>query len=51
LVKFLFFHFFKVAIKNLWLDKNIKESIDESRVHHQLFPEYAEIERGFPTVT
>ena len=37
-------------MKNLWLNKNIKDSIDESRVHHQLFPVYAEIERGFASV-
>lgn len=37
----------QVAIKNLWLKKNIKDSIDERRVHHQLYPEYAEIELGF----
>jgi hypothetical protein len=42
--------YIKVAIKNIWLDKNIKDAIDESRVHHQLFPQYAEIELGFSSV-
>ena len=25
-------------MQNLWLDKNIKEAIDEPRFHHQLLP-------------
>lgn len=41
----------QTAIKNLWMNKNIKESIDERRVHHQLYPEYAEIEVGFDPVS
>lgn len=40
----------QVAIKNLWMNKNIKDSIDERRLHHQLYPEYAEIEIGFDSV-
>ena len=40
----------QVAIENLWMGKNIKESIDQLRVHHQLFPDYAEIEIGFNSV-
>ncbi len=40
----------QVAIENLWMDNNIKESIDQLRVHHQLYPEFAEIESGFDSV-
>ena len=38
----------QVAIKNLWMNKNIKDAIDERRVHHQLYPtNEVEIEEGF----
>jgi gamma-glutamyltranspeptidase len=37
----------QVAIKNLWMNKNIKDSIDDRRLHDQLYPEYTEIEIGF----
>lgn len=41
----------QVAIKNLWMNKNIKEAIDERRIHHQLYPtNEAEIEEGFNKV-
>ena len=32
------------------MNQNIKEAIDSLRVHHQLFPEYIEIEKGFDQV-
>jgi hypothetical protein len=32
------------------MDTNIKDAIDDRRVHHQLYPEYAQIEAGFPEV-
>jgi hypothetical protein len=32
------------------MENNIKESIDQLRVHHQLYPEFAEIESGFDSV-
>lgn len=37
-------------MKNLWLGKNIKDAIDDTRLHNQLFPEYTEIEKGFSQV-
>jgi gamma-glutamyltranspeptidase/glutathione hydrolase/leukotriene-C4 hydrolase len=41
----------QVAIKSLWMNKNIKDAIDEPRVHHQLFPNNeVEIEEGFNKV-
>jgi gamma-glutamyltranspeptidase/glutathione hydrolase/leukotriene-C4 hydrolase len=41
----------QVAIKSLWMNMNIKEAIDESRVHHQLYPNNrVEIEDGFNKV-
>ncbi len=39
-----------VAIRNLLLGKNIKESIDDIRMHHQLFPNFIEHERGLDKV-
>ena len=41
---------FKVAIKSLWMGLNLKESIDQRRIHHQLYPENGEYEIGFPQV-
>ena len=41
----------QVAIKSLWMNKNIKDAIDEPRVHHQLYPNNeVEIEEGFNKV-
>ena len=37
----------QVAIKVLWQHKNLKEAIDEKRVHHQLIPDYIQFEDGF----
>lgn len=37
----------QVAIENLWINSNIKDNIDAKRIHHQLYPEYAETEFGF----
>jgi len=37
----------QVAIENLWINENIKECVDKKRVHHQLYPEYAEVEIGW----
>ncbi|CAL4113866.1 unnamed protein product [Meganyctiphanes norvegica] len=35
-----------VAMRNLWFGDNIKEAIDASRIHHQLFPMKWEYEEG-----
>ena len=40
----------QIAIENLWINPNIKECIDKKRVHHQLYPEYAEVEIGTDVV-
>lgn len=40
----------KVALRNLFLDINIKDAIDLSRFHHQLFPSNAEIEDNYSQV-
>ena len=41
----------QVTIKTLWMNKNIREAIDEPRVHHQLYPNnQVEIEEGFNKV-
>jgi gamma-glutamyltranspeptidase/glutathione hydrolase/leukotriene-C4 hydrolase len=41
----------QVAIKTLYMNKNIKEAIDEKRIHHQLYPKnVAEVEQGFSEV-
>jgi gamma-glutamyltranspeptidase/glutathione hydrolase/leukotriene-C4 hydrolase len=39
-----------VALRNLFIDMNIKEAIDQSRFHHQLFPSNGEIEDNYPEV-
>ena len=39
-----------MALRNLFLDMNIKEAIDLSRFHHQLFPSNSEIEDNFSEV-
>ncbi len=36
----------QVAIENLWINEDIKYCIDKKRIHHQLYPEYAEVEIG-----
>lgn len=41
----------QVAIKALWMDVNIKDAIDERRVHHQLYPQDAQLEEGFNAVS
>lgn len=41
----------QVAIKTLWLNKDLKESIDSKRVHHQIYPEKVQIENGFDVET
>lgn len=40
----------QVTIKNLWEGKNIKESIDERRFHHQLEPMRVTYEYGITKV-
>ena len=40
----------KSALRNLWLGENIKDAIDYKRVHHQLSPPQAQIEKHFPNV-
>jgi gamma-glutamyltranspeptidase / glutathione hydrolase / leukotriene-C4 hydrolase len=37
----------QVALNNLYLGLNIKEAIDKHRLHHQLSPNFVEIENGF----
>lgn len=37
-----------VALRNLWLDKNIKEAIDEFRIHHQLIPMHVSYDSETP---
>ncbi len=41
----------QVAIKNLFIDSDIKKNIDDKRIHHQLYPENAEIDMGFNDVS
>jgi gamma-glutamyltranspeptidase len=36
----------QVAMEVLWFNKNIKEAIDEPRLHHQLFPMRLQYEYG-----
>jgi gamma-glutamyltranspeptidase/glutathione hydrolase/leukotriene-C4 hydrolase len=38
----------QVAVKNLHMDTDLKAAINARRVHHQLSPEYLEIESEFP---
>ena len=40
----------QVAIKSLWMGSDIKSAIDDLRIHHQLYPEYLQIESGFSNV-
>jgi gamma-glutamyltranspeptidase/glutathione hydrolase/leukotriene-C4 hydrolase len=40
----------QVAIKVLWQDMNLKNAIDDKRVHHQLIPDYIQFEDGFDLV-
>lgn len=37
-----------VTMQTLWFGKNIKESIDSRRPHHQLIPPTIQYEKGFP---
>lgn len=39
-----------VAIKVLFMDMNIKDAIDERRLHHQLYPAEVQAEDGFNSV-
>lgn len=39
-----------VAANVLWFEKNIKQAIDEPRLHHQLDPDYVQNEKSFPLV-
>ncbi len=41
----------QVALKNLFIDHDIKRNIDDKRVHHQLYPEHVEIDMGFSNVS
>ena len=36
----------QVIIQNLWLEEDIKSSIDAGRIHHQLIPMRVEVEEG-----
>jgi gamma-glutamyltranspeptidase/glutathione hydrolase/leukotriene-C4 hydrolase len=40
----------QVAIKILWQNMNLKDAIDDRRVHHQLNPDYIQFEDGFDMV-
>ena len=40
----------QVAIKILWEKMNLKEAIDNRRIHHQLFPDSIQFEDGFDLV-
>lgn len=40
----------QVAIKTLWMGMDIKDAIDDRRVHHQLYPTSADFEEGFNPV-
>ena len=40
----------QVAIKALWMGLDLKKSIDQRRLHHQLYPENGEYEVEFPGV-
>lgn len=40
----------QVALKTLWMNQDLKRAIDARRLHHQLFPEYLEVEDGFDEV-
>ncbi|CAH1135622.1 unnamed protein product [Ceutorhynchus assimilis] len=39
-----------IILKHIWYDVNLKEAIDEQRLHHQLFPMAIEYEEHFATV-
>ena len=41
----------EVSMNNLWFGKDIKESIDTRRLHHQLFPMSIGFEEKFDKVT
>lgn len=36
----------QVILRNLWLEEDIKSSIDARRIHHQLLPMEVEVEEG-----
>ena len=38
--------FLQVILRNLWLEEDIKSSIDARRLHHQLLPMEVEVEEG-----
>jgi gamma-glutamyltranspeptidase/glutathione hydrolase/leukotriene-C4 hydrolase len=40
----------QVALENLFLDIDIKKSIDDKRIHHQLSPDFVQYEKGFEKV-
>ena len=40
----------QVAIKALWMGLDIKDAIDDRRVHHQLYPTSVDFEQGFDSV-
>jgi hypothetical protein len=42
---------FEVVIRNLWLEQDIKEAIDELRVHDQLAPDGTVVENGISSVS
>ena len=33
------------------MNKSLKEAIDDRRMHHQLYPEFLELENQFPDVS
>ena len=39
-------NFLQVILRNLWLEEDIKSSIDARRIHHQLLPMEVEVEKG-----
>jgi gamma-glutamyltranspeptidase/glutathione hydrolase/leukotriene-C4 hydrolase len=40
----------QVALKILWMNTDLKSAIDAKRIHHQLYPEFLELEHLFPEV-
>lgn len=41
----------KVTLETLRFGWDIKEAIDYPRIHHQLFPQEVQIQKGFPQVS